>query len=317
MHQKEIAMQQYLKLLKKVARIGKRRGDRTGVGTYGVFVDQLRFDLQEGFPLLTTKQVHWNSVVNELLWFIAGRTDAQWLQQHNTTIWNEWATEEQCAKFDRPVGQLGPVYGHQWRNFGASLASPDQSTALILASRKPDGCPVTYSHIDVSTGKPIVFNHDGFDQLSWVINEIKTNPQSRRLVVTGWNPADANRVCLPPCHTLFQFYVSDRKLSCHVYMRSTDVFLGLPFNIASYALLTHMVAHVCGLGVGELVYTGGDVHLYSNHLVQANTQLARTPTKQPALLLDRNVTDLFAFSREDITLIDYEHQGKIAAPVAV
>lgn len=313
-------MHAYLKTMKRILNVGKRRGDRTGVGTYGIFAEQLRFNLTSEFPILTTKEVHWPSVVNELLWFISGRTDVQWLQERNVRIWNEWATEEQCAKFGRPAGQLGPIYGHQWRNFGATVAGVDGSKTIIAMAKEVGG-PVTYSHSDAD-GNPLVYLNNGFDQLEWLVNEIKTNPESRRLILSGWNPKEANNVSLPPCHTLAQFYVSRdalnrRMLSCHLYQRSADYFLGVPFNIASYALLTHLIAHVCDMGVGEFVWTGGDVHLYSNHLAAVNHQLQRTPGVRPELKLDPSIRSLFDFKLEHIRLDGYSHQGKISAPVAV
>ncbi len=281
-------MQAYLDLLRQVRDHGERREDRTGTGTLGIFGAQLRFDLRQGFPLLTTKKVHLKSIIHELLWFISGRTDNQWLQERGVTIWNEWATAEQCARFGRAEGDLGPVYGHQWRNFGAT--------------KKPDG---TYAR-------------DGKDQLAELLHAIRTNPSSRRLIVSGWNPQEADQVALPPCHTLFQFYVStDKRLSCQLYQRSADLFLGVPFNIASYALLTHMIAQVTGLGVGDFVHTFGDAHIYANHLEQVQTQLARQPRPRPSLRLNPAVSDLFAFRYEDIQVEGYDPHPAIKAPVAV
>lgn len=280
-------MQTYLDLLRLVCDQGGQKSDRTGTGTRSVFGHQMRFDLAKGFPILTTKRVHFRSVAIELLWFIRGDTNVRYLQDHQVSIWNEWATAEQCARFGRAEGDLGPVYGHQWRNFGAT--------------RLADGS----------------YAKDGFDQLAWVVNEIKTNPDSRRLIVSGWNPNEATQVALPPCHTLFQFFVQDGKLSCQLYQRSADIFLGVPFNIASYALLTHMVAQVCGLGVGDFVWTGGDCHLYSNHMQQAALQLTREPLPLPTLKLNPAVTDLFDFTFDDIELLDYQHHAGIKAEVAV
>lgn len=280
-------MQQYLDLLKLVLEHGSKKSDRTGTGTVSVFAHQMRFDLSKGFPIVTTKRVHFRSVAIELLWFLRGDTNVQYLQDNKVTIWDEWATSEQTARFGRPAGELGPVYGHQWRNFGATQAA--------------DGN----------------YNNDGFDQLKWLVNEIKTNPNSRRLIVSGWNPREANEVALPPCHTLFQFFVQDGKLSCQLYQRSADIFLGVPFNIASYALLTHMIAQVCNLQVGDFVWTGGDCHLYSNHFEQAELQLSRDPLPLPQLKLNPAVTDLFDFTFEDIELVGYEHHPAIKAPVAV
>ncbi|MDO4250601.1 MAG: thymidylate synthase, partial [Moraxella sp.] len=241
----------------------------------------------KGFPLLTTKKVHMKSIVHELLWFLKGDTHVKYLQDRGVTIWDEWATAEQTARFGRQAGDLGAVYGHQWRNFGASK-NQDNS-----------------------------YNQDGFDQIAWLINEIKTNPNSRRLIVTGWNPTEAGDVALPPCHTLFQFFVVNGKLSCQLYQRSADVFLGVPFNIASYALLTHMVAQVCHLDVGEFVWTGGDTHLYHNHFEQAKLQLTRTPLALCQLQLNPNVQDIFAFEFDDIALVNYHAHPAIKAEVAV
>jgi thymidylate synthase len=277
----------YLELLQHVVERGKPRGDRTGTGTRSVFGYQLRVDLAEGFPLLTTKKVHLKSIVNELLWFIHGETHVEWLQQRGVTIWDEWATPEQTARFGREAGDLGPVYGHQWRNFGAT--------------RLPDGS----------------YARDGVDQLANVVAEIRRNPESRRLIVSGWHPGEADQVALPPCHTLFQFYVDDGKLSCQLYQRSADVFLGVPFNIASYALLTAMIAQVTGLGVGDFVHTFGDVHLYNNHVEQAALQLSRAPRPLPTLRLDPSVTRLEDFTAEHVQLLDYDPHPGIKAPVAV
>ena len=280
-------MKAYLELLQHVVERGKPRGDRTGTGTRSVFGYQLRVDLAEGFPLLTTKKVHLKSIVNELLWFIHGETHVEWLQQRGVTIWDEWATPEQTARFGREAGDLGPVYGHQWRNFGAT--------------RLPDGS----------------YARDGVDQLANMVAEIRRNPESRRLIVSGWHPGEADQVALPPCHTLFQFYVDDGKLSCQLYQRSADVFLGVPFNIASYALLTAMIAQVTGLGVGDFVHTFGDVHLYNNHVEQAALQLSRAPRPLPTLRLDPSVTRLEDFTAEHVQLLDYDPHPGIKAPVAV
>lgn len=280
-------MQRYLDLLQLVLEHGDKKSDRTGTGTASIFGHQMRFDLSEGFPILTTKRVHFRSVVVELLWFLRGDTNVQYLQDQKVSIWNEWATAEQTARFGRPEGELGPVYGHQWRNFGAT--------------QQPDG----------------TYRDDGVDQISWLINEIKTNPNSRRLIVSGWNPKEANQVALPPCHTLFQFFVQNGKLSCQLYQRSADIFLGVPFNIASYALLTHMVAQACQLQVGDFVWTGGDCHLYSNHIEQARLQLSRDPLALPRLQLNPAITDIFDFKLEDIELVDYQHHPAIKADVAV
>ena len=280
-------MKQYLELLTRILETGGDKGDRTGTGTRSVFGHQMRFDLSAGFPLLTTKKVHMKSIIHELLWFLKGDTCVDYLQANGVSIWDEWATAEQTARFGRAEGELGPVYGHQWRNFGAS--------------KNADGA----------------YNADGFDQITWLINEIKTNPNSRRLIVSGWNPAEAGQVALPPCHTLFQFFVIDGKLSCQLYQRSADEFLGVPFNIASYALLTHMIAQVCELDVGEFIWTGGDTHLYSNHFEQAKLQLSREPLPLCQLKLNPDIKDIFDFGFDDITIENYQSHPAIKAAVAV
>jgi thymidylate synthase len=280
-------MDAYLALLQRVRLAGEHKGDRTGVGTRSVFGHQYRVDLSDGFPLLTTKKVHFKSIVVELLWFLRGETDTAYLKRHGVTIWDEWATAEQTAKFGRSEGDLGPVYGHQWRNFGAT--------------QLPDG---TYAD-------------DGKDQISWVVDEIRRNPNSRRLLISGWNPKEATAVALPPCHTLFQFHVADGALSCQLYQRSGDVFLGVPFNLASYALLTCMIAQVTGLRPGTFVHTFGDAHLYENHLAQADLQLSRIPRPLPRLVLDPTVTDLFAFEPGHISVENYDPYPGIKAPVAI
>ena len=279
--------QAYLDLLQHVLTHGTEKGDRTGTGTLSHFGAQLRFDLADGFPLLTTKKVHSKSIVYELFWFLSGSTHVDYLQENNVRIWNEWATAEQTARFNRPAGDLGPIYGHQWRNYGAT--------------KREDGS----------------YENDGVDQITQVIEQIKNNPNSRRLIVSGWNPAEAEQVALPPCHTLFQFFVADNKLSCQLYQRSADLFLGVPFNIASYALLTHMVAQVCGLEVGEFVWTGGDCHIYQNHREQVELQLTRELYSLPTLTLNPDVTDIFAFNYDDISVDGYESHPAIKAKVAV
>jgi len=281
-------MKAYLDLLRHVRQTGEVRKDRTGVGTLGIFGAQLRFDLAQGFPLVTTKKVHTKSIIQELLWFLAGRTDNAWLTERGVTIWNEWATAEQCAKFGRGEGELGPVYGHQWRNFGAT--------------KKADG----------------TYNSDGVDQIKLLIEQLKKNPASRRHLITGWNPLEADKVALPPCHTLYQFHVStDNRLSCQLYQRSADLFLGVPFNIASYSLLTHMIAQVTGLKPGHFVHTFGDAHIYSNHLEQVDLQCSREPRPLPRLILNPEIKDLFAFKYEDITIEGYDPHPGIKAPVAI
>ncbi|MBN9245080.1 MAG: thymidylate synthase [Mesorhizobium sp.] len=264
-------MRQYLDLLQHVLDYGADRGDRTGTGTRSVFGHQMRFDLGRGFPVLTTKKLHLKSIIYELLWFLAGDTNIKYLNDHGVTIWDEWADEK---------GELGPVYGKQWRSW-------------------PDG-----------RGRSI-------DQIANLLNEIRRNPQSRRLIVSAWNPAEVDEMALPPCHCLFQFYVADGRLSCQLYQRSADIFLGVPFNIASYALLTMMIAQVTGLKAGDFVHTLGDAHLYSNHFAQAREQLQRTPKALPTLWINPEVKDLFSFRFEDFRLDNYVADASIKAPIAV
>ena len=264
-------MRQYHDLLRRILDDGVRKDDRTGTGTFSVFGHQMRFDLAQGFPLVTTKKLHIRSIVHELLWFLAGDTNVRTLQEVGVTIWDEWADA---------AGELGPVYGEQWRSW-----------------KKPGGGTV--------------------DQIAWVVDEIRRNPDSRRLVVSAWNPADLDRMALAPCHCLFQFYVANGRLSCQLYQRSADVFLGVPFNIASYALLTHMIAQATGLGVGDFVHTLGDAHLYSNHAEQAKQQLERDARPPPRLVLNPNVRDVLAFRFEDIAVEGYDPHPAIRAPIAV
>ena len=280
-------MQAYLDLLRTVLDTGARRDDRTGTGTRSIFGYQMRFDLREGFPLCTTKKLHLRSIIHELLWFLRGDTDVTYLKENRVSIWDEWATAEKTARFGRKEGDLGPVYGHQWRNFGATL--------------RPDG---TYAD-------------DGVDQIRKLLDEIRDKPASRRLLVSGWHPGEADLVELPPCHTLFQFYVHDGELSCQLYQRSADIFLGVPFNIASYALLTMMIAQVSGLRPREFVHTFGDAHLYENHLEQARTQLSRTPRALPKMRIEPSVRDLFDFRYEHFELEGYDPHPSIKAEVAV
>lgn len=264
-------MQQYHQLLQHILDNGVQKSDRTGTGTVSTFGYQLRFDLQKGFPLVTTKKVHLKSIVHELLWFLKGETNVAYLKENNVSIWDEWADER---------GDLGPVYGKQWRSWEG-----------------PNG--------------------EVIDQITDVIKQIKTNPDSRRLIVNAWNVADLPKMALMPCHTMFQFYVANNKLSCQLYQRSADVFLGVPFNIASYALLTMMVAQVCNLETGEFIHTFGDVHIYTNHLEQVHTQLGREPYPLPTMKLNPDVKNIFDFRYEDFTLENYQSHPAIKAPVAV
>ncbi|HMG94383.1 MAG TPA: thymidylate synthase [Chryseolinea sp.] len=264
-------MKQYLDLMDEILRKGARKSDRTGTGTLSVFGRQLRFDLAEGFPLVTTKKLHLRSIIYELLWFLNGDTNIKYLNDNGVTIWNEWADEN---------GELGPVYGHQWRSWPA-----------------PDG-----RHID---------------QITQVINQIKSKPDSRRHIVTAWNPAEVDKMALPPCHALFQFYVADGKLSCQLYQRSADYFLGVPFNIASYALMTYLFAQQCDLLPGEFVWTGGDVHIYSNHIDQTHLQLSRQPYALPQLNIKRRPDTIFDYQFEDFEIVNYQSHPSIKAPIAV
>ena len=264
-------MKQYLDLLRHIMEHGTVKSDRTGVGTKSVFGYQMRFNLAEGFPLLTTKKVHLRSIIHELLWFIAGDTNIKYLHDNKVTIWDEWADEN---------GDLGPVYGHQWRSWAT-----------------PQG------------GK--------IDQLANVVEQLKKNPNSRRHIVSAWNPGEVDNMALPPCHAMFQFYVADNKLSCQLYQRSADVFLGVPFNIASYALLTQMIAQVCGYELGEFVHTLGDTHIYLNHFEQVETQLSREPRELPKMEINPDVKSIFDFKYKDFNLINYDPHPVIKAPIAV
>lgn len=277
-------MKQYLELMRKVLETGVEKGDRTGTGTRSLFGYQMRFDLQAGFPVVTTKKIHMKSVIHELLWFLKGETSTQYLTANGVSIWNEWATEE---------GELGPVYGYQWRSW------PTHEGAAI-------------------------------DQIAEVMQQLKTKPNSRRLMVSAWNPAQLpdegltpqqnvkqGKMALAPCHTLFQFYVANGKLSCQLYQRSADIFLGVPFNIASYALLTMMIAQVSGLQPGEFIHTLGDAHLYMNHLEQAEIQLAREPLALPEMQLNPHIDNIFDFTYDDFSLKNYQHHAHIAAPISV
>ena len=264
-------MQQYINLLRHVREKGILRGDRTGTGTLSVFGYQMRFDLNEGFPAVTTKRIHFKSIIHELLWFLAGDTNIKYLNENGVSIWDEWADES---------GELGPIYGHQWRSWP-----------------KPNGCAI--------------------DQISHVLEDLKTNPNSRRHLVSAWNVADVNEMALPPCHCLFQFYVADGKLSCQLYQRSCDLFLGVPFNIASYALLLLMVAQVTDLQPGDFIHTLGDAHIYTNHLDQVDLQMSREPLILPEMKINPDVDDLFKFTYNDFELVGYEAHPNIPAPIAV
>jgi thymidylate synthase len=264
-------MRAYLDLLQRILDTGVAKSDRTGTGTLSVFGHQIRFDLAAGFPLVTTKKVHLKSIVHELIWFLSGSTNVAYLREHGVTIWDEWADER---------GELGPVYGHQWRSWPA-----------------PDGGTI--------------------DQIAQVVDSIRAHPDSRRHIVSAWNPADVDRMALPPCHALFQFWVARGRLSCQLYQRSADVFLGVPFNIASYALLTHMLAQQCDLEVGDLVWTGGDCHIYDNHREQVETLLSRDPFPYPTLRLLRRPPSIFDYELEDFEVVGYQHHPAIRAPVAV
>lgn len=264
-------MQQYLDILDRILKYGVKKDDRTGTGTLSIFGTQSRYNLDHGFPLLTTKKLHLKSIIYELLWFLRGDTNVKWLQERGVSIWNEWADEN---------GELGPVYGHQWR------AWPDEN------------------------GRPI-------DQISQVVEQIKNNPDSRRMIVSAWNVAEVNRMALPPCHTIFQFYVANGRLSLQLYQRSADTFLGVPFNIASYALLLQMMAQVTGLKAGDFIHTTGDTHLYLNHLKQAKLQLTRTPRPLPRMLINPDVKSIFDFQYEDFQLIGYDPHPHIKAEVSV
>jgi thymidylate synthase len=264
-------MKQYLDLIKHALDHGSRKGDRTGVGTVSIFGYQMRFDLGNGFPMVTTKRLHLKSIVYELLWFLRGETNVKYLTDHGVTIWNEWADEN---------GELGPVYGAQWRSW-----------------RTADGRAI--------------------DQIGALIEQIRTNPNSRRLIVSAWNVGELDRMLLQPCHALFQFYVAGGKLSCQLYQRSADIFLGVPFNIASYALLTHLIAQQCDLDVGEFIWTGGDCHIYLNHLEQARLQLGREPFPSPQLVIRRKPESIFDYQFEDIEIVNYQAHPHISAPVAV
>ena len=281
-------MQQYLNLLQLILDEGVEKTDRTGTGTLSIFGHQMRFDLAKGFPILTTKRLPIRSIIYELLWFLRGDTNVRWLQQRGVTIWDEWANEK---------GDLGPVYGKQWRSWSAPVFVP--------------------AHIEGIEHVPGEWQIKSIDQIAKVVDMIKKNPDSRRLIVSAWNPADVDEMALPPCHLLFQFYVAQGKLSCQLYQRSCDTFLGVPFNIASYALLTMMVARVTGYEPGDFVWSGGDVHLYLNHIEQAKLQLTRTPGPLPTMVIGAGTKDIFSFDYGDFLLTGYNPQAHIKADVAV
>jgi len=267
----QVGMEQYLSFLRRILEEGAEKSDRTGTGTISLFGHQMRFDLNESFPAITTKKVHWPSIIHELLWFLSGDTNVGYLQENKVRIWNEWADEN---------GDLGPVYGKQWRKW-----------------ETPDGRVV--------------------DQIQAAIELIKTNPQSRRIIVSAWNVGELDEMALMPCHAFFQFYVNDEKLSCQLYQRSADAFLGVPFNISSYSLLTCMMAQVCGLEAGEFIWTGGDCHLYLNHIEQAKMQIERTPLDMPQLQLNPDIQDIDEFTGDDIQILGYEHHPHISAPISI
>lgn len=295
----------YKQLGQDILANGVKKNDRTGTGTTSVFGRQVRFDLNKGFPILTTKKIHWKSLKGELLWIVSGNTNIKWLNENGITIWDEWATKEQCAKFGREQGELGPVYGHLWRNFGATHISLIKDGQAELALNRG------YGKTDPEHLK------NGVDQIKNLVAQIKSNPDSRRLIVTGWDPKTCDKVALPPCHTLFQFNVANGKLSCQLYQRSADFFLGVPFNIASYALLTHMIAQICELEVGEFIHTFGDLHIYSNHHEQLEEQFSREPFPMPRLILNPSIKDIDGFTLEDIKLENYQCHPAIKGKVAV
>ena len=264
-------MQQYLDLMRHVMDNGNDKKDRTGTGTRSIFGNQMRFDLNQGFPLLTTKKLHLKSIIIELLWFLRGDTNIKFLQDNGVRIWDQWADQN---------GNLGPVYGHQWRSWPTA-------------------------------------NGGHIDQITNLIDNIKNNPDSRRHIISAWNVSDIDNMALPPCHCLFQFYVADGKLSCQLYQRSADLFLGVPFNIASYALLCHMIAHICGLGLGDFIHSFGDIHIYNNHFKQVKQQLSRQPKSLPVMKLNKNITNLFDFTYDDFKLIGYDADDNISAPIAI
>ncbi|CAF1897311.1 Thymidylate synthase 2 [Bacillus subtilis] len=274
-----MADKQYLDLARHILENGVEKSDRTGTGTLSTFGHQMRFNLREGFPLLTTKKLHWPSIAHELLWFLSGDTNTKYLTDNGVRIWNEWADDK---------GNLGPVYGEQWRNWQA-----------------------------IEHDEGLVLGQDGIDQIAEVISQIKTNPDSRRLIVNAWNVGELDQMALPPCHFAFQFYVANGRLSCQLYQRSGDVFLGIPFNIASYSLLTHMIAHVTDLEVGEFVHTIGDAHIYTNHIDQIKTQLTREPRSLPELRIKRKVTNIDDFKFDDFEIIGYDPHPKLTGKVAV
>lgn len=281
-------MKQYLDLMKHIHDNGTWKEDRTGTGTWSIFGHQMRFDLNKGFPLITTKKCHLRSIIHELLWFLMGDTNIKYLQDNKVTIWDKWADEN---------GELGPVYGYQWRHWPKFELIP--------------------AHSEGTEWVPDEWRRKEIDQISLLLKQLRKNPDSRRLIVSAWNPSDVDKMALPPCHCMFQFYVADNRLSCQLYQRSCDLFLGVPFNIASYSLLTMMIAQTCGFELGDFIWTGGDVHIYSNHKEQVELQLTRVPRALPTMKLNPEVKDLFAFKFEDFELVGYNPYPHIKAPVAV
>lgn len=301
-------MKQYLDLCRHIISTGKMKTDRTGTGTISTFGNQIRFDLAEGFPLVTTKKLSLRAIIHELLWFISGETNIKYLKENNVKIWDNWAN---------PDGELGPVYGHQWRHWTKALSGSANEGASERANERTTERASAICSENISVSASDSKNSGEIDQLSDVISQIKSNPDSRRLIVSAWNPSDIPNMALPPCHCFFQFYVVEGKLSCMLYQRSCDVFLGVPFNIASYSLLTMMVAQVCGLEVGEFIHTFGDTHIYLNHLEQVDLQLTREPRKLPIMKLNQNIKSIFDFRFEDFTLEGYDPHPHIRGDISV
>lgn len=328
-------MQTYLDLLTHILKNGELRPNRTGVDTIGLFGAQARFNLREGFQLLTTKKMHFRGIAEELFWFLSGDTNARTLQEKGVNIWNEWATAEKCAVFGRAEGDLGPVYGFQWRNFGGDYEHRGEDLDLVGKLEKEATNAISSSARDAYMEAAQMVREAGFtedsrkgvDQIAWLVKEITKNPGSRRLILSGWSPKDAETVALPPCHCLCQFYVQNGRLSCHLYQRSADLFLGVPYNLASYALLIHMLAYVTGLEVGDFIHTFGDIHIYVNHLEQVQTQLSRAPHALPKLRIqattealatpEQRLAKLLSLRYENLVLEGYTCEGPLKAEVAV